>query len=71
MNLSDYLINQKAHHWASILTDWAWLLPHDLTVWMVNRFGDLILVLESGTVQLLDIGRRLCQATRQESRGLP
>ncbi|SDR20698.1 protein of unknown function [Pseudoxanthomonas sp. CF385] len=56
MNLSDYLIDQEGYDWAGILADWAWLLPSDLTVWMVNRFGDLIFVPDDGTVQFLDIG---------------
>lgn len=56
MNLSDYLIDQEDYDWAGILADWAWLLPSDLTVWMVNRFGDLIFVPDDGTVQFLDIG---------------
>ncbi|MBD9480065.1 T6SS immunity protein Tdi1 domain-containing protein [Pseudoxanthomonas sp. PXM02] len=56
MNLSDYLIDQQGHDWSTILADWAWLLPTDLTVWMVNRFGDLIFVPEDGTVHFLDIG---------------
>ncbi|UOV04002.1 DUF1851 domain-containing protein [Pseudoxanthomonas mexicana] len=56
MNLSDYLIDQEGYDWAGILADWAWLLPSDLTVWMVNRFGDLTFVPDDGTVQFLDIG---------------
>ena len=66
MNLSDYLIDQQDHDWSGILADWAWLLPSDLTVWMVNRFGDLIFVPEDGTVQFLDISggsvRQLAQS---------
>jgi hypothetical protein len=56
MNLSDYLIDQQGHDWPAILAEWHWLLPADLTVWMVNRFGDVIFVPEDGTVQFLDIG---------------
>ncbi|WP_227818216.1 DUF1851 domain-containing protein [Nitrogeniibacter aestuarii] len=56
MNISDYLIDQAGHDWAAMLSDWAWLLPEDLTVWMVNRFGDIIFVPDDGSVQLLDIG---------------
>ena len=56
MKLSDYLIAQEDHDWSAILVDWAWLLPSDLTVWMVNLFGDIVFVLEDGTVKLLDIG---------------
>lgn len=56
MNLSDYLIDQEGYDWAGILADWAWLLPSDLTVWMVNRFGDLIFVPDDGTVHFLEVG---------------
>ena len=56
MNLSDYLLDQQDQEWAGILADWAWLLPSDLTVWMVNRFGDIIFVPDDGTVHFLDIG---------------
>lgn len=56
MNLSDYLIDQQGHDWTDILSEWHWLLPGDLTVWMVNRFGDVIFVQDDGTVHLLDIG---------------
>jgi hypothetical protein len=56
MNLNDYLIDQAGHDWASILAEWHWLLPSDLTVWMVNRFGDVIFVPNDETVHFLDIG---------------
>jgi hypothetical protein len=56
MKLSDYLIVQEDQDWSAILAEWAWLLPSDLTVWMVNRFGDIVFVPEDGTVQLLDVG---------------
>ena len=56
MDISDYLIEQQGKDWAKLLSDWAWLLPNDLTVWMVNRFGDIVLVLDDGTVHFLDVG---------------
>lgn len=56
MNLHDYLIDQAGHDWSGILAEWHWLLPSDLTVWMVNRFGDIIFVPADGTVHFLDIG---------------
>jgi hypothetical protein len=56
MDISDYLIDQQGKDWAKLLSDWAWLLPHDLTVWIVNRFGDIVLVLNDGTVHFLDVG---------------
>jgi hypothetical protein len=56
MNLADYLIEQKGHDWSSILADWAWLLPSGLTVWIVNRFGDIVFVPEDGSIWFLDVG---------------
>ena len=56
LNLSDYLIDQQRYEWSTILTEWHWLIPADLTIWMVNRFGDVIFVSEDGAVHLLDIG---------------
>jgi hypothetical protein len=56
MNLSNYLIDQDGHDWSEILFDWHWLLPAEFTVWMVNRFGDVIFVSTDGAVHLLDIG---------------
>lgn len=56
MKLTDYLIDQQGYDWPTILADWRWLLPTDFTVWMVNRFGDVIFVPEDGTVHILDIG---------------
>ena len=56
IRLHDYIIDHSDVDWATILRDWAWLLPKRLTVWMMNRFGDLFLVFEDGSVQMLDIG---------------
>lgn len=56
MNLHDYLIDQAGHDWTAILSEWHWLLPSELTVWMVNRFGDIIFVSSEGAVHILDIG---------------
>ena len=56
MDISDYLIDQQGKDWAKLLSDWAWLVPNDFTVWIVNRFGDIVLVLDDGTVHFLDVG---------------
>ena len=56
MEITDYLIDQPSYDWTSILSEWHWLLPPDFTVWMVNRFCDVIFVPEDGTVHLLDAG---------------
>jgi len=54
--LTDYIIDHAAVDWAHVLTPWAWLLPPALTVWMMNRFGDLLVVFEDGSVHMLDVG---------------
>ena len=56
MDLPDYLIDQEGYDWPTIVADWSWLLPSSFTIWMVNRFGDLFLVSNDGSVQLLDVG---------------
>ena len=56
MSISDYLIDQKGIEWSEILRDWSWTLPREFTIWLVSRFGDLIVVLGDGTVHLLDVG---------------
>jgi hypothetical protein len=52
----DYIIDHRGVDWPSILRDWSWLLPATLTVWIMNRFGDLFVVLEDGAVHMLDVG---------------
>lgn len=57
MKVEDYLINHREFDWATILADWAWLLPEDeFTVWLMNRYGDLFLVFDDDTVHMLDVG---------------
>src|SRR6476619_1753634 len=56
MTLHDYIIDHRGIDWASVLRPWSWLLPTALTVWIMNRFGDLFLVLDDGTVHMLDVG---------------
>jgi hypothetical protein len=56
MKLSDYLIDQTESDWPLLLTYWASVLPPEFTLWLVNRFGDLFVVLDDGTVQMLDVG---------------
>jgi hypothetical protein len=68
MTLHDYIIDHRGIHWPSVLRGWAWLLPATLTVWMMNRFGDLFIVLDDGTVHILDVGRGTFKKVA-ESRG--
>ena len=56
MNISDYLIEQSGKDWADLLSEWRDLLPESFTVWLVNRFGDVFLVTEDGSVHVLDVG---------------
>jgi hypothetical protein len=57
MSLQDYIIDHRGFDWPKLLKNWAWLLPEEFTVWIMNRFGDLFIVLDNGTVQVLDVGR--------------
>ena len=56
MNVHDYLIDHSDIDWADVLSPWSCLLPPELTVWLMNRFGDLFVVLDNGTVHMLDVG---------------
>lgn len=56
MKLDDYIIDYRGIDWASVLRDWSWLLPTTFTVWIMNRFGDLFVVLDDGTVHMFDVG---------------
>ena len=50
MNVSDYLIDQEGKDWAELLSDWGILLPSSFTVWLVNRFGDVLAVFDDDRV---------------------
>lgn len=55
MNIADYLIDQEGHDWGELLTPWSHLTSTCYTVWLVNRFGDPIIVLEDGSVYYLEV----------------
>jgi hypothetical protein len=55
VTVTDYLIDQADIDWQKALVPWGWLLPPEVTVWLVNRFGDLFIVFEDGAVQRLDV----------------
>ncbi len=55
MNLHDYLIDLEGKDWQSMLSAWAELLPATFTMWMVNRFGNVIVIVEDGSIHILDI----------------
>jgi len=56
VNISDYLINHDGKNWPELLSGWSDLLPESLTVWMVNRFGDVFVIFEDGSIHMLDVG---------------
>ncbi|HEX4797252.1 MAG TPA: T6SS immunity protein Tdi1 domain-containing protein, partial [Humisphaera sp.] len=51
-----YIIDHRDIDWESVLRAWSWLLPTTVTVWIMNRFGDLFVVLDDGTIHMLDVG---------------
>ncbi|QDU55172.1 hypothetical protein Pan181_13580 [Aeoliella mucimassa] len=53
--LRDYLIDQEDYDWSAMLSPWYGLVPEEFTLWMVNRFGDLIVVLGDGSIEMLDV----------------
>lgn len=55
MDINDYLIDQDGKDWAALLEPWYWMLPDSFNIWMVNKIGDLILVLEDDQIYFLDI----------------
>ena len=56
MDLNDYLIPQAGKDWKALLSGWFEILPRSFTLWMVNRFGDLFVVLDDDSVHMLDVG---------------
>lgn len=56
MSIHDYLLDHGAFDWPTLLSSWASLLPREVVVWLVNRFGDVFLVYQDGTIHMLDIG---------------
>jgi hypothetical protein len=56
MNVYDYLIDHSGLDWARLLSGWDWLVPPEISVWLMNRFGDLFLILPDGSIHMLDVG---------------
>ncbi len=56
MNTNDYLTDQRNKNWSQLLLGWAGTIPESFTLWLVNRFGDAFLVLEDGSIHMLDVG---------------
>ena len=56
MNVHDYLLDHAGYDWGHLLRPWGSLLPPEFTLWLMNRYGDLFLILPDGSVQMLDLG---------------
>ena len=56
MSVHDYLIDHSDFDWDRLFSGWEWFLPSQFKVWLMNRFGDLFLILPDGSVHMLDIG---------------
>src|SRR5262249_25703840 len=65
MSARDYLIHHEGFDWPTLLADWHWLLPRHLTVWLMNKYGDLLIVLDDGSVWMLDVGGGSFKKTAQ------
>lgn len=70
MDINDYLLDGGDSDWSRLLADWNWILPPRFTLWLVNRYGDLFLVVpEGGGICMLDVGagtlRRLAADERE------
>ena len=55
MNINDYLIDPTGIDFKTMLCGWSEILPQTFTVWLVNRFGDAFIIVDDGSVYLLDV----------------
>jgi hypothetical protein len=53
MELSNYFIDHASLDEQALLRNWSWLLPENLSIWIMNTFGDLFVVLDDGSVHRL------------------
>lgn len=65
MSIHDYLIDHRGFDWPSLLRNWIWLVPSEFTVWLMNRYGDLVIVTKDGKVHFLDVGSGTLELTAQ------
>lgn len=56
-SIDDYLLDHDGVDWPEALGAWAWLVPDQFTIWLVTRFGDLIVIQDDGSVHRLDVVR--------------
>ena len=59
IDVHDYLIDQSGKDWAELLSGYADILPGSFTVWLLNRFGDIFVAFDDGTIHMLDVGNCL------------
>jgi len=59
IDVHDYLLDQSGKDWAELLSGYADVLPRSFTVWLVNRFGDVFVAFDDGTIHMLDVGNCL------------
>ena len=56
MNINDYLLDVTDVDWSTTLGPWLYLVPDEMTIWLVNRFGDVFAALGDGSIHRLDVG---------------
>lgn len=56
LDVNDYLLDVNDVDWSTTLSPWLFLIPDKLTIWLVNRFGDIFAALDDGSIHMLDIG---------------
>ena len=56
-SIDDYLLDHDGVDWPEALGAWAWLVPDQFTIWLVTRFGDLVVIEDDGSVHRLDVVR--------------
>ena len=55
VNVNDYLIDHAGFDWQALLAGWAEILPQTFEIWLVNRFGDVFIIADDGSVHHLDV----------------
>lgn len=53
-DIQKYLLDPSGIDWPNVLSDWSWLLPEEITIWLVNRLGNLFIAMPDDTIYLLD-----------------
>jgi hypothetical protein len=56
LDINDYLLDVTEVDWSSALRPWRFLVPAEMTIWLVNRFGDIFAALDDGSIHMLDVG---------------